>query len=62
MNDVEAIKRAKAQYWIGVDSNDGDMVRAVLAEECALDYQGCCADPVSGTDFLPAMNVVLNGE
>ncbi len=61
MDDIDAIKQAKARYWIGVDTNDGDMVRSVLAEDCALDYHSCCADPTSGTDFLPAMNVTLNG-
>ena len=26
-----------------------------------LDYRGCCTDPASGQDFIPAMNVVLRG-
>ena len=26
-----------------------------------LDYRGCCTDPKSGRDFIPAMNVVLRG-
>src|SRR3546814_3210757 len=26
-----------------------------------LDYRGCCTDPASGKDFMPAMNVVLRG-
>jgi hypothetical protein len=58
---IEAIKQVKARYWRGVDLCDGDLVRSVLAENCELDYHGCCADPKSGIDHLPAMNVVLRG-
>lgn len=58
---IEAIRRAKARYWRGVDTCDGELVRAMLAPDCELDYRGCCADPASGRDFLPAMNVVLKG-
>lgn len=58
---IEAIKTAKARYFRGVDTADGDLVRGVLAQECELDYRGCCTDPASGRDFLPAMNLVLRG-
>lgn len=58
---IEDIKQAKARYWRGVDLCDGDLVRSVLAEDCELDYHGCCADPKSGVDYLPAMNVTLRG-
>ncbi len=58
---IEAIRQLKARYWRGVDLGDGDLVRAVLAEDCELDYHGCCADPQSGVDYLPAMNVTLHG-
>jgi len=58
---IEAIRTVKAQYFRGVDTEDGDLVRTILAEDCELDYRGCCTDPNSGVDFLPAMNVVLTG-
>ena len=58
---IEAIKQAKARYWRGVDLCDGDLVRSVLAEDCELDYHGCCADPQSGIDHLPSMNMTLRG-
>lgn len=58
---IEGIRRAKARYFRGVDTGDGELVRSVLAENCELNYRGCCTDPATGTDFLPAMNVVLKG-
>jgi len=58
---IEGIKQVKACYWRGVDVCDGDMVRSVLAEDCELDYHGCCTDPQTGVDHLPAMNVTLRG-
>lgn len=58
---IEAIKQLKARYWRGVDMSDGALVRGILAEDCVLDYMGCCTDPASGEDFMPAMNVVLKG-
>jgi SnoaL-like domain len=58
---IAAIRNAKARYWRGVDLNDGDLVRSILAEDCVLDYHGCCTDPVSGVDFLPSMNVTMRG-
>lgn len=58
---AEAIRLLKAQYWRGVDMRDDALVRSILAEDCVLDYRGCCTDPVSGKDYLPAMNVVLQG-
>lgn len=67
MNDVERlsaieeIKEAKARYFRGVDTADGNLVRGILAEDCVLDYRGCCTDPKTGRDFLPAMNVVMRG-
>lgn len=58
---IEEIRQVKAKYFRGVDTEDGDLVRSILAADCALDYRGCCTDPKSGTDFMPAMNVFLNG-
>ena len=58
---IEDIKRLKALYWRGVDLSDGDLVRSILAEDCELDYRGCGVDPATGTDHMPAMNVVLRG-
>jgi SnoaL-like domain len=67
MNDIEQlqaieeIKRVKARYFRGVDTNDAELVREILADDCVLDFMGCCTDPASGRDYLPAMNVVLRG-
>ena len=67
MNDIERqsaieeIRQAKSRYFRGVDTGDGDLVRGVLAEDCVLDYMGCCTDPASGRDFLPSMNIVMCG-
>ncbi|MEY2926807.1 MAG: hypothetical protein RL367_1284 [Pseudomonadota bacterium] len=61
MDAITAIRNAKARYWRGVDLCDGELVRSVLAQDCELDYHGCCTDPVSGKDFLPAMNVTMKG-
>ena len=58
---VEAIKIVKARYFRGVDTADAQLVRGILAEDCVLDYRGCCTDPVTGTDFMPTMNTVLRG-
>jgi SnoaL-like domain len=58
---IEAIKQIKARYWRGVDLCDGELVRSVLAEDCELDYRGCCTDPRTSVDHLPAMNVILRG-
>jgi hypothetical protein len=58
---IEAIRDLKAKYWRGVDFADGALVRSILAEDCVLDYRGCCTDPSSGVDYLPAMNLVLRG-
>lgn len=58
---IEAIRDLKAKYWRGVDTGDGALVRSILAEDCELDFRGCCADPTSGVDFLPEMNVVMKG-
>lgn len=56
-----AIQQSKARYFRGVDTSDGALVRSILAPDCVLDYRGCCTDPASGEDFLPPMNVVMNG-
>ena len=58
---IEAIRQIKAKYWRGVDLCDAELVRSVLAEDCELDYHGCCTDPRSGVDHLPAMNLTLRG-
>lgn len=67
MNDVERlsaieeIRQVKARYFRGVDTGDAELVRSILAEDCVLDYRGCCTDPATGRDFLPAMNIVMRG-
>lgn len=67
MNDLERlaafdeIRQIKAKYFRGVDTGDSELVRGILAEDCVLDYMGCCTDPKTGRDFLPAMNVVMRG-
>jgi SnoaL-like domain len=58
---TDEITQLKARYFRGVDSSDGDLVRSILAEDCVLDFRGCCTDPKSGRDFIPAMNVILRG-
>lgn len=58
---IEELRQLKARYFRGVDSGDGELVKALLAEDCELNYRGCCTDPASGRDFLPPMNVVLRG-
>jgi hypothetical protein len=58
---IEEIKQLKARYFRGVDQADGELVRSLLAEDCVLDYRGCCTDPATGRDLIPAMNVVLRG-
>lgn len=59
--DIEAIRQAKARYVRGIDAGDAALVRSVLHPECRLDYRGCFVDPASGTDFFPAMGIVLEG-
>jgi len=61
LSAMDAIRQLKARYFRGVDTGDPQVVRSVLAEDCVLDYRGCCTDPASGRDFLPAMNVVMRG-
>jgi hypothetical protein len=58
---IEEIRQLKAKYWRGVDSNDGELVRSILAEDCTLDYRGCCTDPLTGVDHAPMMNLVMTG-
>jgi len=55
------ITQLKARYFRGVDTCDGDLVRGLLAEDCELNFMGCCTDPKTGRDFIPAMNVILRG-
>ena len=61
LSAIEDIKQVKAAYFRGVDTNDAELVRGILAEDCVLDYMGCCTDPATGRDFLPIMNVVMRG-
>lgn len=61
LSAIEEIKQLKARYFRGVDQCDGDLVRGILAEDCELNYIGCCVDPATGKDFIPAMNVILRG-
>ena len=58
---IDDIRQAKSCYFRGVDTNDAALVRSVLAEDCVLDYRGCCTDPKTGRDYLPGMNVVMQG-
>lgn len=59
---IEEIKQLKARYFRGVDTSDGELVRGILAKDCVLDYMGCCTDPATGRDYLPAMNIVMRGK
>jgi hypothetical protein len=58
---IEEIRQVKARYFRGVDTADSELVRGILAEDCVLDYRGCCTDPATGQDFFPAMNIVMRG-
>lgn len=57
----EAIRQVKARYFRGVDTGDGTLVRSILAEDCVLDYTRCFVDPATGTDYFPALGIVLRG-
>lgn len=61
LSAIETIRCLKSRYFRGVDSGDGALVRRILAEDCVLDYRGCCTDPASGHDYFPAMNTVMEG-
>ena len=61
LSAIEEIKEAKARYFRGVDTSEPELVRGILAPDCVLDYMGCCTDPATGRDFLPAMNMVMRG-
>jgi len=58
---TDEITQLKARYFRGVDSCNGELVRNALAEDCVLDYMGCCTDPSTKRDYIPAMNVILRG-
>lgn len=58
---IEDIKQVKARYLRGVDTADGGLVRGILADDCVLDYRGCCTDLKTGRDFFPALNMVMEG-
>jgi hypothetical protein len=58
---IEAIRQVKARYFRSVDSADAALASTFLAEDCLLDYRGCCTDPVSGIDHFPEMNAVIEG-
>lgn len=57
----EEIRTVKARYFRGVDTADTGLVRGILADDCVLDYMGCCTDPKTGRDYFPAMNIVMRG-
>lgn len=61
LSAIEQLKQLKAKYFRGVDTGDGDLIKGILAEDCVLDFVGCCTDPATGKDVIPAMNVVLRG-
>jgi len=44
----DEITQLKARYFRGLDTCDGDLVRAPLAEDCELNYMGCCTNPKTG--------------
>jgi hypothetical protein len=58
---IEEIRQVKSRYFRGVDTADSELVRGILAEDCVLDYMGCCTDPTTGRDYFPAMNIVMHG-
>ena len=58
---VEAIRQAKARYFRGVDTDDSELVRSILSEDCVLDYTGCFVDPKTGIDYFPQMSIVVRG-
>ena len=58
---IEAIRQVKARYFRGVDTDDAELVRSILAEDCVLDYTGCFVDPKTGTDYFPQMSIVVRG-
>lgn len=58
---IAELTQLKAKYFRGVDTCDGNLVRGLLHPDCVLDFRGCCTDPATGQDFIPAMNVVLRG-
>jgi len=58
---IADIRNLKAKYWRGVDLVDGNLVRSILHPDCELDYRGCMTDPLTGTDFMPQMNIVMYG-
>jgi hypothetical protein len=61
LSAIEEIRKVKARYFRGVDTGDPELVRSILAEDCVLDYMGCCTDPATGQDLFPAMNIVMEG-
>ncbi len=61
LSAIEEIKMVKARYFRGVDTSDSKLVRSILADDCVLDYMGCCTDPKTNRDYLPTMNVVMRG-
>ncbi len=61
LDAMESIKQAKARYFRGVDTRDSALVRSILTTDCVLDYNGCCTDPFTGIDHMPAFNRILNG-
>ncbi len=58
---IDEIRQIKSYYFRSVDTGDADLLRGVLAEDCILDYMGCCTDPATRRDFLPSMNIVMRG-
>jgi hypothetical protein len=58
---IEAIRQVKARYFRGVDTDDAELVRGILAEDCVLDYTGCFLDPKTGTDYFAQMSIVVRG-
>jgi hypothetical protein len=58
---IDKIREAKARYLRGTDTGEPALVRAMLAEDCVLDFRKCWTDPTTGEDLLPEINVVMKG-
>ncbi|MBT2336599.1 nuclear transport factor 2 family protein [Variovorax paradoxus] len=61
LHAMEEIRQAKARYVRGLDTGNPELVRAMLADDCVLDFRRCWTDPATGNDLLPQMNIVMRG-
>lgn len=58
---IEGIKRAKARYWIGVDTKNVDLLRSVFSDDVEVDCRGTSTDPISGFNFAPGADEIIRG-